>query len=188
MRWRGVWGISALITAIIALALLATLPPGAGFLYPLRRLFFDLRDVAYWGTIIAVLVTCTYTIPYLVSHGISPLDPVTYQPMLPSIRGFMTLLTVSIIAYTLLSSNNYALIELERGQTDDHTYLLMMEADQFLRDSFVLYECDPRVIVCEEILREEGSRERHTYNLSVSNNRVIVTDNEVIIYERIPPQ
>lgn len=183
MRWRGLWLLTLMIASVILLAISANFPPGDKFIYPLRRLFFAIRPLAYWGTVITVTLTCAYAIPYFVSRGISPLDPETYQPIVPDLKAFISLMTVSIVAYTILSGQNFVLIPLDDLTVSDARYLLVMEEDPFFRDHFLLYECDQNAFLCEEIFRIEGPRYDFDVRLTLRGDRLIVSNGGTILYE-----
>lgn len=184
MHWWGLWLLTLLIASVILLVLCSTLPPGAGFIYPLRRLFFAIRPAAYWGTVFTVTATCAYAIPYFVSRGISPLDPETYQPIVPDMKAFIALLTISIVAYMMMSSQNFELIQLDDLRTADARYLLIMEQDPYFRDHFLLYDCDQNAFVCEEIYRVEGPRYDYA-NLQMMRrgDQLILSNGETLLYE-----
>lgn len=191
--WRAIWHNLWLINLIwvggvlligLAAALVAQLPPGDAFIFPLKRFAYGWGELFYVPVAVVLIVTIVLTWPMLIQWGISRGDTVP-EVQTPNLRLLFALMIVSGGAFTAFGSVDRS-EQLDAARSDSHSYVLLAEEYPTRSPWLILHECDRDRFICEPIVDEQSSRWNMRMTLDVQGETVRIMNLRTVVFSHTP--
>lgn len=186
------WYPAALIAALIVLAMIAALPPGDRFIYPLRDLYLRLAGIAYLPTAVVLVACFASFLPLFISWSISKMDGQGEVGRdLPNMRAFFALTLAAFLGFAQFGDTLRERDLLDTSEDDAHTYLLFRQDSLTGSDQYLLFECDTLQVLCEQVYIHFGAISGWTPEVSLRPGEdgagVTVVNGGRLLYTHPPP-